>query len=174
MGSKMRRKQQVWYVPQPLTPLMEWPDPEMQEEGNKKESSWEVIREWFRATKNSPGASFSSPFDGAIQPKKQDLRLLLGVLGCPLAPIPLVNDPIDRLHIKDIPMVYIYIHVIFLFLLLLLLLNFVVCNVLNCCLTGDFNCKLYHTTISSGHGVSKATKVCKNHVRNRDGEDDLL
>ncbi|KAK4595043.1 hypothetical protein RGQ29_018690 [Quercus rubra] len=104
MGSKMRRKQQVWYVPQPLTPLMEWPDPEMQEEGNKKESSWEVIREWFRATKNSPGASFSSPFDGAIQPKKQDLRLLLGVLGCPLAPIPLVNDPIDRLHIKDIPM----------------------------------------------------------------------
>ena len=108
MGSKMRRKQQMWYVPQPLTPLMEWPDPELQEEGNKKESSWEVIREWFRATKCSPGSNFSSPLDGTIQPKRQDLRLLLGVLGCPLAPIPLVNDPIDRLHIKDIPMVHIY------------------------------------------------------------------
>uniref|UniRef100_A0A2N9FFQ3 Uncharacterized protein n=1 Tax=Fagus sylvatica TaxID=28930 RepID=A0A2N9FFQ3_FAGSY len=94
----------MWYVPQPLTPLMEWPDPELQEEGNKKESSWEVIREWFRATKCSPGSNFSSPLDGTIQPKRQDLRLLLGVLGCPLAPIPLVNDPIDRLHIKDIPM----------------------------------------------------------------------
>jgi hypothetical protein len=98
----------MWYVPQPLTPLMEWPDPELQEEGNKKESSWEVIREWFRATKCSPGGNFSSPLDGTIQPKRQDLRLLLGVLGCPLAPIPLVNDPIDRLHIKDIPMVHIY------------------------------------------------------------------
>ncbi|KAG6635634.1 uncharacterized protein LOC122283001 [Carya illinoinensis] len=104
MSSKMRRKQQMWYVPQPLTPLMEWPDNETQEEGNKKESHWEVIREWFRTPKTSPANGFSGSLDGNIQAKRQDLKLLLGVLGCPLAPIPLVNDPIDRLHMKDIPM----------------------------------------------------------------------
>lgn len=96
----------MWYVPQPLTPLMEWPDNETQEEGNKKESHWEVIREWFRTPKTSPANGFSGSLDGNIQAKRQDLKLLLGVLGCPLAPIPLVNDPIDRLHMKDIPMVY--------------------------------------------------------------------
>ncbi|KAB1216854.1 hypothetical protein CJ030_MR4G014240 [Morella rubra] len=101
----MRRKQQMWYVPQPLTPLMEWPDPETQEEGNKKERSWEVIREWFiRTPKSSPASNFSGSLDGNMQAKRQDLRLLLGVLGCPLAPIPLASDPVDPPHIKDIPM----------------------------------------------------------------------
>lgn len=36
--------------------------------------------------------------------KRQDLRLLLGVLGCPLAPIPISNNSVSRLHIKDIPL----------------------------------------------------------------------
>lgn len=95
----------MWYVPQPLTPLMEWPDPETQEEGNKKERSWEVIREWFiRTPKSSPASNFSGSLDGNMQAKRQDLRLLLGVLGCPLAPIPLASDPVDPPHIKDIPM----------------------------------------------------------------------
>lgn len=76
----------------------------MQEEGNKKESSWEVIREWFRLQKGLPaGNSFSVSLHGSIPVKGQDLRLLLGVLGCPLAPIPLVNDPIHRIHIKNTP-----------------------------------------------------------------------
>ncbi|EXB51245.1 hypothetical protein L484_019238 [Morus notabilis] len=119
MGSKPRKKQ-VW-CPQPLTPLMEGPDPEMQEEGSKKESSWEVIREWFRAQKgfqgssninsvssssSSTSSSTSSSYGCNIPAKRQDLRLLLGVLGCPLAPIPQVNHPIDHhhlLHLKDIP-----------------------------------------------------------------------
>ncbi|KAF5733549.1 hypothetical protein HS088_TW17G01095 [Tripterygium wilfordii] len=105
MDSKTRRKQQRWYT-QTLTPLIEGPDPDMQEEGNKRESSWEIIREWFRVQKglsNNNNLSASS-FIGSIQAKRQDLRLLLGVLGCPLAPIPLVtNDPIHHLHIKDIP-----------------------------------------------------------------------
>lgn len=89
---------------------MEGPDPDLQEEGNKKESSWEVIREWFRSPKVSPGivsnssSSSSSPCgNNNIQTKRQDLRLLLGVLGCPLAPIPQVNDHIHHLHIKGIP-----------------------------------------------------------------------
>lgn len=92
---------------------MEGPDPEMQEEGGKKESSWEVIREWFRAQKGglpNPGTNLSTSgygSGGTIPAKRQDLRLLLGVLGCPLAPIPQANDPIDHhlLHIKDIPFV---------------------------------------------------------------------
>lgn len=110
MGSKGRRKQQRWST-QPLTPLMEGPDPEMQDEGGKKESSWEVIREWFRLQKSGglPGVqgsgSFSLSVYGNIPAKTQDLRLLLGVLGCPLAPIPLATDPLRRLHIKDIPIV---------------------------------------------------------------------
>ncbi|XP_015889633.1 uncharacterized protein LOC107424358 [Ziziphus jujuba] len=112
MGSKARKKQ-IWCA-QPLTPLMEGPDPELQEEGSKKESSWEVIREWFRVQKSLPAASNFSTSSSSYHnnattlgpnPKRRDLRLLLGVLGCPLAPIPQVNDEIHDhlLHIKDIP-----------------------------------------------------------------------
>ncbi|KAK0596122.1 hypothetical protein LWI29_012994 [Acer saccharum] len=120
MGSRSAtrtRKQQRWCTQQTLTPLMEGPDPDMQEEGTKKESSWEHIREWFRIQKgissstnnnisisSSSSSSIYSTNSNSIPSKRQDLRLLLGVLGCPLAPIPLVNDQIhDRIHIKDIP-----------------------------------------------------------------------
>ncbi|CAK7326035.1 unnamed protein product [Dovyalis caffra] len=102
MGSRARRKQR-WST-QTLTPLLEGPDPDMQEEGNKKESSWEIIREWFRLQKGlSAGNHFSVSLYGSMPAKRQDLRLLLGVLGCPLAPIPLVDDPIHRIHIKNTP-----------------------------------------------------------------------
>lgn len=100
---------------------------EMQEyyEGNKKESSWEMIREWFKTQKSSvspEGGSgrFSSPSSSSnslafgnggnsnyyVSPaKRHDLRLLLGVLGCPLAPIPSLNfknEKPDHNHmIKD-------------------------------------------------------------------------
>lgn len=104
MGSKGRWRQ-TW-APQPLTPLMEGPDPEMQEEGGKKDSSWEAIREWFRTQKLSPSGNFSNSFYGTIQAKTQDLRLILGVLGCPLAPIPLAHDPTHTINrIKDVPIV---------------------------------------------------------------------
>jgi hypothetical protein len=108
MASRSARWRQSW-APQPLTPLMEGPDPEMQEEGGKKESSWEAIREWFKAQKISPSGNISSQsFYGTIHAKTQDLRLLLGVLGCPLAPIPSDHDPalsIHHNHIKDTPFV---------------------------------------------------------------------
>lgn len=116
MGSRSGRWRQNW-APQPLTPLMEGPDPEMQEEGPKKESSWEAIREWFRAQKVSPtgptlsSSSSSNSFYATVQAKTQDLRLLLGVLACPLAPIPLIHHPSHSFPIKDIPFVrslYIY------------------------------------------------------------------
>ncbi|KAJ6429387.1 hypothetical protein OIU84_020923 [Salix udensis] len=74
MGSRARWKQR--WCTQTLTPLLEGPDPDMQEEVS---------------------------LYGSIPAKRQDLRLLLGVLGCPLAPIPLVNDPIHRIHIKNTP-----------------------------------------------------------------------
>ncbi|KAH6833592.1 C-type mannose receptor [Perilla frutescens var. hirtella] len=108
MASRNRRKQR--WCPQPLTPLMEGPDFGMEDdEGNKKESSWEIIREWFRTQRNVPGGnSFSSSislYGPNIPPaKRQDLRLLLGVLGCPLAPIPISDTPISNLHIRDIPL----------------------------------------------------------------------
>ncbi|XWS27635.1 hypothetical protein CRYUN_Cryun26dG0134600 [Craigia yunnanensis] len=102
MGSRARRKQRL--CTQTLTPLVEGPDPEMQEEGNKKESSWEVIREWFRTQKGLSTTNFSmSNLYGNSPAKRKDLRLLLGVLGCPLAPIPLVNHPIHHFRVKDIP-----------------------------------------------------------------------
>ncbi|KAJ6768277.1 LIPASE [Salix koriyanagi] len=50
-----------------------------------------------------PENSFTVSLYGSIPAKRHDLRLLLGVLGCPLAPIPLVNDPIHRIHIKNTP-----------------------------------------------------------------------
>lgn len=87
----------------PLTPLMEGLDLEMQDEGSKKESSWEIIREWFRMQKSLHGSSFSDSVYGSIPSRRQDLRLLLGVLGCPLAPIPLANLQIHHLRVKDIP-----------------------------------------------------------------------
>lgn len=64
---------------------MEGPDPEMQQPGQRKERSWDVIREWFRSQKAGGAAH---PNDRAAE-----LRLLLSVLGCPLAPIPLAALP---------------------------------------------------------------------------------
>ncbi|KAJ4977219.1 hypothetical protein NE237_002325 [Protea cynaroides] len=101
MGSRVGRKQR-WFS-QPLTPLMEGPDPETQC-GSKKESSWEAIRNWVRLQRSfSSGGNMQTPFYGNNPAKRQDLRLLLGVLGCPLAPVPLHDDPIHHLPMKDIP-----------------------------------------------------------------------
>ncbi|XP_010260760.1 PREDICTED: uncharacterized protein LOC104599764 [Nelumbo nucifera] len=100
MGSRTRRKQR-WYS-QPLTPLMEGPDLEAQG-GGKKESSWEVIRNWVRLQRSFSRSNFPVSFYGSGPAKRQDLRLLLGVLGCPLAPVPLFNDSIYHLPMKDIP-----------------------------------------------------------------------
>ncbi|GFS36636.1 C-type mannose receptor [Actinidia rufa] len=132
-GSRGGGRRERWCV-QALTPLMEGPDLEMQDEyllatSKKAESSWEIVREWFRVLQrnNAPSpagrrrgrgrgsSSFSmsmSLYNNNIKTKRQDLRLLLGVLGCPLAPIPIPTTIINPIPIhlqpphfvmKDIP-----------------------------------------------------------------------
>ncbi|CAL1409351.1 unnamed protein product [Linum trigynum] len=115
---------QRWCAVQPLTPLMEGPDPDMQEQqyeaaadnnnsklekesssSNNVISNWEIIREWFRTDASSKYHNkhhvISPELNVGVGRKKQlksakstqDLRLLLGVLGCPLAPIPIPPPP---------------------------------------------------------------------------------
>ncbi|XP_077210736.1 C-type mannose receptor (DUF620) [Tasmannia lanceolata] len=103
MASRRSRRIQRWCT-QPLTPLLEGPDPEAQGEGGKKESSWEIIRTWVRFQMDKGnGNTFSISFYGNNAAKRKDLKLLLGVLGCPLAAISLSNDPISHLSVKDVP-----------------------------------------------------------------------
>lgn len=109
MASRSRRQHR--WSPQPLTPLMEGPDLGMEDhDGNKKESSWELIRDWFRMHRTVPplaADAAASLYGPNVSPAKvHDFRLLLGVLGCPLAPIPTNATPVsNNLHIKDIPLV---------------------------------------------------------------------
>ncbi|XP_058072264.1 uncharacterized protein LOC131221131 isoform X2 [Magnolia sinica] len=105
MGPRGRRRYQRWCA-QPLTPLLEGPDPDTQGEAGKKESSWDVIRTWVRMQMekgSSGGGNFSTSMYGNSTTKWPDLKLMLGVLGCPLAPISLATDAIPNLHVKDIP-----------------------------------------------------------------------
>lgn len=67
---------------------MEGPDPEMQQQGQRKERSWDVIRDWFRSQKAGAHHCVHATTNRAAE-----LRLLLSVLGCPLAPIPLTALP---------------------------------------------------------------------------------
>ncbi|KAH7833090.1 hypothetical protein Vadar_003041 [Vaccinium darrowii] len=78
-----------------LTPLMEGPDPD----GEVGESKRVGLGQWMKGqlsrTPSSMGSSFS---------RGSDLRLLLGVLGAPLAPVYVsANDPLPHLSIKDTP-----------------------------------------------------------------------
>ncbi|CAN0901870.1 hypothetical protein LINGRAHAP2_LOCUS21666 [Linum grandiflorum] len=130
-NSNNNNNKQRWCAAQPLTPLMEGPDPEMQEQSARSldpsttSSNWDTIREWFRHQKTSDdssndGVSPPSVLNGSCRKQQQgaknsqDLRLLLGVLGCPLAPIPIPLSPpspaaadveeVCNPGIKDIPM----------------------------------------------------------------------
>jgi hypothetical protein len=77
-----------------LSPLKEGPDgTDGEDVVNRGEGKW---AHWMRA----PSVSSSSAC------KKSDLRLLLGVLGAPLAPVHVsTTDPFPHLSIKDIPIV---------------------------------------------------------------------
>lgn len=116
MGSLLRRKKS-WPSPDPLivrsgslrpagealAPLMEGPDPEASRdgEGGRKEG-WVGIQHWMKGQLLSRAPSISS----SACSKRSDLRLLLGVMGAPLAPVHVsAIDPLPHLSIKDTPIV---------------------------------------------------------------------
>lgn len=78
-----------------LSPLREGPDPSESGSGDPRSESW---ANWLcRAPNASNSGSGCS---------RSDLRLLLGVLGAPLAPVHVSNnDPLPHLCIKDTPIV---------------------------------------------------------------------
>lgn len=80
-----------------LAPLMEGPIPESHNETSKNESSWSSVRYWMKGQLEKGAVSLAGK-------KRSDPRLLLGVLGCPLAPIAVSPDPLPNLSIKNIPL----------------------------------------------------------------------
>lgn len=93
-----------------LSPLMEGPDPNGSEVGDSKSDRWWMKGQICRAPSVSTSGS-------GLQ--RSDLRLLLGVLGAPLAPVHVSNnDPLPHLSIKDTPIVscnnFLYLKITFL------------------------------------------------------------
>ncbi|KAI3448155.1 hypothetical protein Pfo_004820 [Paulownia fortunei] len=88
-------------VGETLTPLMEGPDPDGGEIGGSKRVG-SGLGQWVREqlTRN-PSVAVSENGHGN---KRSDLRLLLGVMGAPLAPVHVSStDPLPHLSIKDTP-----------------------------------------------------------------------
>lgn len=83
-------------VGETLTPLMEGPDPDGGEIGDSKRSG---LGHWMKGQlSRTPSATSGSSY------KRSDLRLLLGVMGAPLAPVHVsAADPLPHLSIKDTP-----------------------------------------------------------------------
>lgn len=79
-----------------LAPLMEGPDPN---DGDPKKSG-SGIGHWMK------GQLSRAPSATSLSYKRSDLRLLLGVMGAPLAPLRVcATDPLPHLSIKDTPIV---------------------------------------------------------------------
>ncbi|KAM6540838.1 hypothetical protein CsatB_005285 [Cannabis sativa] len=80
-----------------LTPLMEGPDPDGGEVGDSKRVG-SGLGQWMK------GQLSRAPSITSMAYKRSDLRLLLGVMGAPLAPVHVSsNDPLPHLSIKDTP-----------------------------------------------------------------------
>jgi len=79
-----------------LTPLIEGPDPDATENGDPKRIG-SGLGHWMKGQlSRAPSVSY----------KRSDLRLLLGVMGAPLAPVHVcATDPLPHLSIKDTPIV---------------------------------------------------------------------
>ncbi|PSS29294.1 Tagatose 1,6-diphosphate aldolase, partial [Actinidia chinensis var. chinensis] len=108
-GLLRRRKQRHLANPEPviarsgslrpvgetLTPLMEGPDPDGGEVGDSKRSG---LGQWMKGQLSRTPSMASNAY------KRSDQRLLLGVMGAPLAPVHVsTNDPLPHLSIKDTP-----------------------------------------------------------------------
>lgn len=83
-------------VGEALSPLMEGPDPDGGEGERKRVGSG--LGQWMR------GQLSRAPSVTSLAYKRSDLRLLLGVMGAPLAPVHVSTlDPLPHLSIKDTP-----------------------------------------------------------------------
>ncbi|WRX13770.1 hypothetical protein QQP08_006257 [Theobroma cacao] len=84
-------------VGEALAPLMEGPDPDGGEVGDSKRVG-SGLGQWVK------GQLSRTPSVASMSYKRSDLRLLLGVMGAPLAPVHVSsNDPLPHLSIKDTP-----------------------------------------------------------------------
>ncbi|KAF5444322.1 hypothetical protein F2P56_036808 [Juglans regia] len=82
-----------------LAPLMEGPDPDGGEIGDSKRSG-SSLGQWMKGQLTRTPSVTSS----MAAYKRSDLRLLLGVMGAPLAPVHVsATDPLPHLSIKDTP-----------------------------------------------------------------------
>lgn len=87
-------------VGEALTPLVEGPDPDGCEIGDSKRIS-SGLGQWMKGQLSRTPSIASS-----VATKRSDLRLLLGVMGAPLAPVHVsTSDPLPHLSIKDTPIV---------------------------------------------------------------------
>ncbi|XP_022922959.1 uncharacterized protein LOC111430784 [Cucurbita moschata] len=85
-------------VGEALTPLVEGPDPDGGEIGDSKRIS-SGLGQWMKGQLSRTPSIASS-----MANKRSDLRLLLGVMGAPLAPVHVsTSDPLPHLSIKDTP-----------------------------------------------------------------------
>lgn len=117
--SSSRKTQPNYYVAQPeplvgrsgslrpteaLSPLKEGPDGNDGQD-SRMEGRW---AHWMKKGQlsRSPSVTCSSSSNQNNDNKRSDLRLLLGVLGAPLAPVHVsMADPFPHLSIKDTPIV---------------------------------------------------------------------
>ncbi|KAL4302293.1 hypothetical protein GQ457_10G020420 [Hibiscus cannabinus] len=84
-------------VGEALAPLMEGPEPDGGETGDSKRLG-SVLGQWVM------GQLSRTPSVASMCYKRSDLRLLLGVMGAPLAPVQVSStDPLPHLSIKDTP-----------------------------------------------------------------------
>ncbi|KAF8406235.1 hypothetical protein HHK36_008320 [Tetracentron sinense] len=109
MSGRLRRRKSHVQHPEPLisrsgslrtvgetlTPLMEGPDPDGCEGEDSRRGGW---GHWMK------GHLSRTPLGSSSAYKRSDLRLLLGVMGAPLAPVHVsTTDPLPHLCIKDTP-----------------------------------------------------------------------
>ncbi|RWR81437.1 Soluble secretory phospholipase A2 receptor [Cinnamomum micranthum f. kanehirae] len=98
-GPFIARSGSMRIVGETLSPLMEGPDPDSRAPGDGKKDGW---GHWMKGQiGRAPSVSSSSSGDDC---GRSDLRLLLGVMGAPLAPVHVsMADPLPHLSIKDTP-----------------------------------------------------------------------
>ena len=83
-----------------LAPLMEGPHDQASGDGDYRKEKWGL---WMKG-QFSRAPSMSSTVPSSY--RRSDLRLLLGIMGAPLAPIHVCSaDPLPHLSIKDTPIV---------------------------------------------------------------------